>query len=102
MVLVCYKLSSNFPPVERFVLVQQIRRAATSAHLNLAEGASRKSLTERKRFYEISRSSLVEIDTIFDLAFDLGYATQEEMKTEGDLIVRMFKMLTALINQGKE
>jgi four helix bundle protein len=43
-------------------MTSQIRRAALSVHLNIAEGASRKSESERERFYEISRGSIVEID----------------------------------------
>ena len=34
----CYKITKNFPSDERFTLVQQLRRAAISVHLNLAEG----------------------------------------------------------------
>jgi four helix bundle protein len=57
-----YKLTSNFPVDERFGLVSQLRRAAVSVCSNIAEGAARKSPADR-RFYEISRSSCVEIDT---------------------------------------
>ena len=52
----------GFRQEEKFGLVQQIRRAALSAHLNLAEGFSRKSEAERRRFFGISRGSLIEID----------------------------------------
>jgi four helix bundle protein len=58
-----YKLTRSYPKEEQFVLVTQLRRAAISVCSNLAEGAARKSGREKKRFYEISRSSLVEIDT---------------------------------------
>jgi len=54
-VLNCYKKTKMFPYGEKFALTQQLRRAALSVHLNLAEGSSRNSLNERKRFYEISR-----------------------------------------------
>ncbi len=54
-VLFCYKETKKFPFDERFALTQQIRRAALSVHLNIAEGSSRKSLIERKRLFEISR-----------------------------------------------
>ena len=53
--------------------LSQIRRAAISVCSNIAEGASRISKREKKRFYEISRSSLVEIDTQFEIAIMLKY-----------------------------
>lgn len=53
-----YKMTENFPKSEIFGITNQIRRAAVSIASNIAEGASRKSMSERKRFYEISRSSL--------------------------------------------
>jgi four helix bundle protein len=52
-ILLCYKVTRLLPQEEKFALTQQIRRAAVSVHLNIAEGCSRKSLTERKRFFEI-------------------------------------------------
>jgi four helix bundle protein len=72
-VLECYKLSKLLPPDEKFGMISQIRRAALSVHLNIAEGASRKSEVERKRYYEISRGSIIEIDAAVDIASDLTY-----------------------------
>ena len=54
-------------------MVSQMRRAVLSVKLNLAEEASRKSQVERKRYYENSRGSVVEIDAIFETAVDLNY-----------------------------
>jgi four helix bundle protein len=53
--LECYKFTKELPSDEKFNMVQQVRRAALSVYLNIAEGCSRKSLLERKRFFEISR-----------------------------------------------
>jgi four helix bundle protein len=39
----CYKLTKYLPPEERFGMISQARRAALFVHLNIAEGASRKS-----------------------------------------------------------
>ncbi len=53
--LQCYRITKDFPTNERFAMVQQIRRAALSTHLDIAEGCSRKSEAERKRYFEIFR-----------------------------------------------
>ena len=67
-----YKITSSYPRDELFGLVSQTRRASVSISANIAEGSSRKSLIERKRFYGISRSSLVEVDNHLVIAKELG------------------------------
>ena len=62
-----YKVSLMLPSEERFNLVQQIRRAALSVKSNLAEGCSRRSEAERKRYFEVSRGSVIEIDAAWKL-----------------------------------
>jgi four helix bundle protein len=94
----CYFLTKNFPADEKFALVQQIRRAATSVYLNLAEGFSRKSENERKRFFEISRGSVIEIDAALDVAEDLSYCKKEELTQLGQNLTRSFSMLSKLIS----
>lgn len=97
LTLECYRLTKDFPSEEKFAMVQQIRRAALSVHLNIAEGCSRKSETERKRFFEVSRGSLVEVDTAIDIAHELHYKSIEELQPLGKHIVSTFKQLSALI-----
>ena len=97
-VLSCYKETRSFPPDERFAMIQQIRRAALSVHLNIAEGCSRKSATERNRFYEIARGSVIEIDTAFDIAFTLGYTSKEKLADLGTLLVRCFQLISKMIS----
>ena len=67
----------GLPPHERYNLTQQIRRAAVSVILNIGEGASRKSKLERRRFYEIARGSLVEIDAAIEIAVNLTFTTPD-------------------------
>jgi four helix bundle protein len=62
-VLSCYKETKALPPEEKFGIIQQIRKAALSGHLNIAEGCSGKSAAERRRYYEVARGSLIEVDT---------------------------------------
>ncbi len=96
-VLSYYKLTKEFPMDEKYSMVSQIRRAALSVHRTVAEGSSRKSETERKRFFEIARSSVVEIDAAFDIANDLGYIKKINLDKIGELTVKCFKLLSALI-----
>ena len=97
MVLGMYRLSSKFPSDEKFAMTSQIRRAATSVHLNIAEGCSRKSEKERIRFFEISRGSLVEVDAVIGLAFDLNYIKMEDINTVENDVTRCFQMLCKMI-----
>ena len=81
---------------EKFALISQIRRAALSVHLNVAEGVSRKSEIERKLFFEIARGSVVEVDAALDVANDLGYINKN-IDSIGVLLIKCFKILSALI-----
>jgi four helix bundle protein len=94
----CYRVTRTLPADERFNMIQQIRRAALSVHLNIAEGASKKSNFERRRYYSVARSSLVEIDGALDLAGDLQYVRKDQIEDLGHLIIRSFQMLTKMIS----
>jgi len=100
LVIYCYKIAGTLPPEERFGLISQIKRAAVSVVLNLAEGASRRSPAERRRFFEIARGSLIEIDAALDIANELGYLKNQELNSLGQCIIKTFKLLSGLINPG--
>ena len=92
-----YTLTSKFPPEEKFGLSNQIRRAAVSVVLNIAEGRSRISHTERKRFVEIARGSVVEVDAAFNIAAELGYLEKLDSSSLGELINKSFAQLSGLL-----
>ena len=96
-----YRLTADFPGVERFGLVSQMRRAAVSIPSNIAEGAARSSINEFRNFLSIARSSLSELDTQLDISRDLGFIS-EKSRTELDrLLVRVDMMLYALFRMQK-
>jgi four helix bundle protein len=66
----------------------QLRRAAFSVVLNLAEGSGRFSRPDRKNFYIIARSSIFECIAILDV-----------LKDEGNVEEGIF---THFYNQGEE
>ncbi|TDO28756.1 four helix bundle protein [Sediminibacterium goheungense] len=98
LILESYSLTRYFPESENFGLTQQIRRAACSIHLNLAEGCSRKSTAERNRFFEIARGSLIEVDTAVGIAIALKYIPDEQLENIKVLIIENFKLLSAMIH----
>jgi four helix bundle protein len=59
---------AGFPLQERYALADQMRRASSSVYANIAEGHSRTSRREQARYYEMSRSSLVELTAHIDHA----------------------------------
>ncbi len=93
-----YNVSRLLPTEEKFNMVPQMRRAALSVKLNLAEGSSRKSEIERKRYYEISRGSIVEIDAVLETAVDVGFLKKEELNIVGEKLNKCFAMLSKMVN----
>ena len=93
----CYRLTLSFPNEEKFGMVSQVRRAALSIYLNIAEAASRKSQIERKRYYEIARGSIIEIDAALDIAKGLNYFGKYDLTQLREKMIRCFKLLTGLI-----
>jgi four helix bundle protein len=74
-----------------------IQQLWLSVHLNIAEGCSRKSQTERKRFFEVSRGSVIEVDTAFANACELQYINKEQLQTLGMRLISTFKQFSGLI-----
>ena len=92
-----YFLTQHFPSHEKFGLTSQLRRSAISVPSNIAEGAARKTAKERKRFYQISRSSLVELDTQIGISLSLNYLTKEQINKLEKNTNELFAMLSAMI-----
>ena len=101
LTLECYSITKSFPKEEKYAMVQQIRRAVLSVHLNISEGCSRKSVGERRPFYEVARGSLIEVDTAFDVAVELKYCSPNELNNLGECLINTFKQLTGLM-RGNE
>jgi len=70
---------ARLPAEEAHALADQWRRAAYSVALNIAEGASRPGSREFRRYLDIARASLDELEAILDLAVALGYFRAEEL-----------------------
>lgn len=100
LVKVVYEATSQFPEDERYGLTSQIRRSAISVPSNIAEGAARGSTAELVRFLQISRASLMELDTQIWLANDLGLLS-DVGPLRNDML-RILAMLNGLIRSKSQ
>ncbi len=93
-----YKTADRFPSKEQFGLANQTRRAAVSIPSNIAEGAARQTKKEFIQFLHVSKGSLSELDTQLELAKRLEYLGQTEWEALNELLERVDRMLSGLIN----
>jgi four helix bundle protein len=74
-----------------------LRRAVISVCSNIAEGAARISKPEKKRFYEVARNSIVEIDTQIEIAANLKYLQNIDIRPLEGHIISVFRILCKMI-----
>lgn len=95
---VVYDASRFFPIDERFGLSLQMRKAAVSVSSNVAEGSSRSSGQDQKRFTEIAYGSLMETVSQSFVAEHQSYLAEKafsDIYGRADEIARMLSGLKA-------
>jgi len=95
-----YKVTKSFPKDELFSITSQLRRAALSICLNIAEGSSL-TKTEFKNFLRRSRGSVYECVPILSLAFDNRYISENQFAELSNSCLKLAKSISALINSIK-
>ena len=91
-VVAIYEFAASLPEAEKYNLASQLRRAATSVPLNIAEGCGTASNTEFGRFLSYAYRSLKEVVTGLELSQRLYPLLQERTASlidEGNQISRM-------------
>ena len=100
-----YEFVANLPEHEKHNLASQLRRAVTSAPLNIAEGCGTASNNEFGRFLSYAYRSLKEVITALELCERLCPRLSrngiERLIDEGNQISRMVYMLIQKLDSGK-
>ena len=92
-----YRMTGKFPKEEMYGLTSQIRRAATSIPLNIAEGyAKKESQAEFKRYIQMALGSSDEVQVLLDFAKDLSYTDKETYEKAEAEYREISKMLNGL------
>ncbi len=95
-----YEISKALPKEEKYGLGDQIRRASVSIPSNIAEGCSRSSELEFKRYLEIAIGSAFELETQV-LAIEKLQLVRFDFESFFVKIDSLQKKLNALISSVK-
>lgn len=99
LTLEVYKITSKFPPEEKYGITSQIRRAAYSIPSNIVEGHSRKSKKEFLQFLNIAKSSLEELKYFIILSGDLNYISKKDQNHLEEITEEVSKLLYSFTNK---
>ena len=76
LVLSVFRQADVFPREQRYVIQQQLQRAALSIVCNLVEGCARRTASEYRQFVNIALGSAREAAYLIDLSAELLYLPQ--------------------------
>ena len=86
----------NFPKEELYSLCSQMKRAADSVVLNIAEGSTGQSKPEFNRFLGIALRSAIEIVACLFISHTRKYCSDADFKKYYDEYEILCKMITKL------
>ena len=94
-----YFTTKDFLVEERFGLTNQLRRAAISVALNIAEGTNRGTIKDRKHFFQMSITSVDEVVTALYIGLDQEYLDRPQFDELYELSAKQTARTGALINR---
>lgn len=102
LVLMVYKITKKFSQDERFGLIKQLRRAASSITANIAEGWGRYHFADKNRFYYQARGSNCEVQNFIILAKDLNYIDPQDYNQLKEKVFQGFQVINGLIRSTEK
>ncbi|WP_417196217.1 four helix bundle protein [Bizionia sp.] len=101
LVTLIYSEVMVFPPDELYALTSQIKRSATSIPSNIAEGYGREEKKDYLRFLNIALSSLFELQTQLEIAYNLKFLKQDNFNKLYNDSRKIERMLSSFIRKIK-
>lgn len=92
-----YRLTEDWPKLELFGITSQLRRAALSISLNIAEGSSR-SKKDFSHFLTIARGSCYECIPLLTISLRTKLITTIQYEKLYNEVEQLTKMINALRN----
>ena len=99
-VIYVYNLLKKFPKEENYALCDQLRRACVSIPSNIVEGMSRTSSKEQLHFIEFAYGSLCETMCQLEIAHELKFISDEDLKQAETRTTAIAQMLSSLRNKS--
>jgi four helix bundle protein len=94
-----YKLTQLLPKDEEYGLKSQLKRAAVSIPSNIAEGCSRSSEKDFRRFLEFSLGSAFEVETDIVVAQKLKMISESQHTPLLDGMHSLQRQISSLISK---
>ena len=91
-----YKVTGYFPKEEVYGLTNQLRRAAVSIVLNIAEGCGAETDKEFKRFLNIALRSCYEVICGLEVGIRINYGKKTELLAVTEKCDEISAMLSGL------
>ncbi|MDI6883248.1 MAG: four helix bundle protein [Patescibacteria group bacterium] len=92
----------EFPSDEKYILIAQIRKAALSIALNIAEGYGRGTKKDFGRFISNAIGSTLEVIACLKIARELNYLKETEFENLNKILKELYFKLLKLEKYLKE
>ena len=96
-----HNLTRAFPKEEMFSLTSQMKRAADSISLNIAEGSTGQSNPEQGRFLGYAQRSALEVVNCLYLAIKRSYINQNQFDEFYSILEKLLVKIQAFRNSIK-